>query len=66
MHVNYLGVDVVDLQSAPRGERVSTVRVHDFNIVMEFESPKDHLKPKEEKQRDSIEQTSFLFQHGNE
>ncbi|KAL3801480.1 hypothetical protein HJC23_000918 [Cyclotella cryptica] len=47
--------DVVDLRSAPRGERVATAKVQDCDIAAEFVRPKDQLKPKKKKQRTSHE-----------
>jgi hypothetical protein len=38
--------DVVDLRSAPRGERVPMAKVQDCDIAAEFVRPKDQLKPK--------------------
>lgn len=38
--------DVVDLRSAPRGEKVPMVKVQDCDIATEFLPSKDSLKPK--------------------
>lgn len=38
--------DVVDLRSAPRGERVEHSKLQDCNIIAEFIRPKDQLKQK--------------------
>jgi len=38
--------DVVDLRSAPRGERVPMAKVQDCDIAAEFVRPKDQMKPK--------------------
>ena len=45
--------DVVDLRSAPRGEKVATAKVQDCDIAAEFVRPKDQLKPKKKKQKSS-------------
>lgn len=44
--------DVVDLRSAPRGERVSMCKVQDCDIATEFVRAKDQLKPKRKKRED--------------
>lgn len=41
--------DVVDLRSAPRGERVATAKVQDCDIAAEFVRARDQLKPKRKK-----------------
>ncbi|KAL7532909.1 hypothetical protein ACHAWF_004285 [Thalassiosira exigua] len=41
--------DVVDLRSAPRGERVATAKVQDCDIAAEFVRARDQLKPKKKK-----------------
>ena len=41
--------DVVDLRSAPRGERVPMAKVQDCDIAAEFVRAKDQLKPKPKK-----------------
>lgn len=41
--------DVVDLRSAPRGERVPMAKVQDCDIAAEFVRAKDQLKPKKKK-----------------
>jgi len=38
--------DVVDLRSAPRGEKVAMAKVQDCDIAAEFVRAKDQLKPK--------------------
>jgi len=45
--------DVVDLRSAPRGEKVATVKVQDCDLSAEFVRPKDQLKPKKNKYKKS-------------
>jgi hypothetical protein len=40
--------DVVDLRSAPRGEKVPMVKVQDCDVVTEFLKAKDQLKAKKE------------------
>jgi len=50
---DYRGVryyfDVVDLRSAPRGERVALAKVQDCDIAAEFVRARDQLKPKQKK-----------------
>ena len=41
--------DVVDLRSAPRGERVATAKVQDCDIAAEFVRARDQMKPKKKK-----------------
>uniref|UniRef100_A0A7S2EWG4 Ubiquitin fusion degradation protein UFD1 N-terminal subdomain 2 domain-containing protein n=2 Tax=Trieres chinensis TaxID=1514140 RepID=A0A7S2EWG4_TRICV len=41
--------DVVDLRSAPRGEKVPMAKVQDCDIAAEFVRAKDQLKPKKDK-----------------
>lgn len=41
--------DVVDLRSAPRGEKVPMVKVQDCDVATEFLPAKDTLKPKQKK-----------------
>ena len=41
--------DVVDLRSAPRGEKVPLAKVQDCDIATEFIRPKDQMKPKKSK-----------------
>jgi hypothetical protein len=49
--------DVVDLRSAPRGERVTTAKVQDCDIAAEFVRARDQLKPKRKtKTRDEREE----------
>lgn len=43
--------DVVDLRSAPRGERVATAKVQDCDIAAEFVRARDQLKPKNKRRR---------------
>ncbi|KAL3779825.1 hypothetical protein ACHAW5_002010 [Stephanodiscus triporus] len=43
--------DVVDLRSAPRGERVNTAKVQDCDIAAEFVRARDQLKPKRKTKR---------------
>lgn len=43
--------DVVDLRSAPRGERVTTAKVQDCDIAAEFVRARDQLKPKRKTKR---------------
>lgn len=44
--------DVVDLRSAPRGERVPMAKVQDCDIAAEFVRARDQLKPKKKKRND--------------
>ena len=50
---DYRGVhyffDVVDLRSAPRGERVPMTKVQDCDIAAEFVRSRDQLSPKQKK-----------------
>jgi len=41
--------DVVDLRSAPRGEKVPMAKVQDCDVVAEFIRPKDQMKKKNKK-----------------
>ncbi|KAL9182629.1 hypothetical protein ACHAXT_013281 [Thalassiosira profunda] len=43
--------DVVDLRSAPRGERAATAKVQDCDIAAEFVRARDQLKPKKKRKR---------------
>lgn len=43
--------DVVDLRSAPRGERVPMAKVQDCDIAAEFVRARDQLKPKKTKKK---------------
>ncbi len=50
---DYLGkryyFDVIDLRSAPRGEKVPMAKVQDCDIAAEFTKAKDQIKPKDKK-----------------
>ena len=41
--------DVVDLRSAPRGEKVPMAKVQDCDIAAEFIRAKDQIKPKKKR-----------------
>ena len=47
--------DVVDLRSAPRGEKVATAKVQDCDLSAEFVRPKDQLKPRKNKHKKNNE-----------
>ena len=47
--------DVVDLRSAPRGERVPMAKVQDCDIAAEFVRAKDQLKPKKKKKNKNVD-----------
>jgi len=53
---DYLGkryyFDVIDLRSAPRGEKVPMAKVQDCDIAAEFTRAKDQLKKKKKKQEE--------------
>ena len=44
--------DVVDLRSAPRGERVPMAKVQDCDIAAEFVRARDQLKPKKKRREE--------------